>query len=114
MDEQDSMNFAVAKHIMQWHDESYVHLWWDADGALYSTSKKVNPRQPHRRFLPFTDLNAAYQMEEEIKRRSLVKAYLDALGDATRNERGLVSAWGFAHATPEQRVRAALSIVAEE
>lgn len=114
MDEQDSMNFAVAKRIMQWQTEAYVHLWKDASGAMYSTSKKVNPRTPHKRFLPFTDLNAAHQMEGEIRRRGLVKAYLDALGNATRNERGLVSAWGFAHATPEQRVRAALSIVERE
>lgn len=68
---------------------------------------------------PFsTNQDAANALEDEIERRGLQDAYIDALIDATNTPSlsldiwpSTDALWRFMHATPEQRARAFLAAI---
>ncbi|ASA25403.1 hypothetical protein [Paenibacillus donghaensis] len=64
-----------------------------------------------------TDISAAWEVEERIlalylnEQPGLIDDYIDSLMDVIRKEHGFSPAFRLAHATPEQRCKAALMAV---
>jgi hypothetical protein len=59
-----------------------------------------------------TDLNAMHEVEAEIERRGLTHEYIAALYEFLGHTyQNLLMQWYYAHATAEQRARAALAVL---
>lgn len=97
----------------------------DELGGFFDTDKYMAddgkyPKQTHARVPHYsTEIAAAFQVEEQIRKLKLVKEYCEALCEIvdTRNDIVLrYSLWSLIHATPEQRCKAALkaALAAEE
>jgi hypothetical protein len=114
------INLAVAKHVMQWKPDAYLHLWKSDEHNMRTTSRSVIPRTPCKFFLPSTDANATREMEAEIQRRGLADEYGTQLWEAMTSGgqyRGTgyiddgEDAFLLATLSPIERCRAALRVV---
>ena len=117
----DAIREQVAVRVMGWHqqevkDENFSMMaWHEAEGDGYMTFPV--DREYHwsgtviEPFHPECDIRAAWAMEEEIARRGFHREYGNILFKSLRDVGGDGVAFRVAHATPEQRCRAALKAV---
>ena len=96
-------------------------IYEDGSGVAIIIDDKWTPRMPHRRFLPSTDITAAYQVEDRIEELELIEEYCYQIHRVTLASWNLrrdgitqVAIWRLIHATPAERCRAAVLAVEAE
>lgn len=93
------------------------HYWHDAKGCRSERVDDDRCMECHRddpAWSPSTDLADVRQLEDEIERRGLQEAYIQALDSFVTYERSegwQWFRWGILRATPEQRARAFLKAI---
>jgi hypothetical protein len=116
------MDVAVATGVMGWIISERIkgHLNWQSDtGETWPVDDWDCDECGNTTlgFRPTYNHGAAYEMEEELKRRDLMHHYIVELANECDADMGVTTydmLWKLTHATPLQRVKAALRVVMKD
>lgn len=123
------MRIAIVEKVMKWEQLTHPAIYYEPGNKqhIWVIDEDYTPRTPHKRFLPDTDIAAAYTMEERIAELGKTSLYIKYLLKISNDYKLLMDSsyvmarglytdqlYKLVHATPEDRCKAALKATEEK